>query len=200
MVGRKLNGRTMQARTAASGTERPEAASTHDHRCSLRYVFASSSPSPITNAVTLRKARSSRCENSCRTPSSRLGAMPCRRRSRARTTTVIEENYPTRPYRPTLWGNQQRMSVPSARCFTFIGLNRVRWAHPPVSSRWGTLERAEGLGVECDDRSVDIGWQPVRCMQSLLSTGLLGPATVPDALDCCILLRGHLTDASVFSS
>jgi len=56
-------------RTAASGTSAPEAASTHEHKCSSRCAFVSSLQSPTTNAETIQEAPSSRYENYSMTPS-----------------------------------------------------------------------------------------------------------------------------------
>jgi len=56
-------------RTAASGTFAPEAASTHEHKCSSRCAFVSLLRSPTTNAETIQEAPSSRYENYSMTPS-----------------------------------------------------------------------------------------------------------------------------------
>jgi len=61
---------TTPSRTAASGTSAPEAASTHEHKCSSRCAFVSSLQSPTTtNAETIQEAPSSRYENYSMTPS-----------------------------------------------------------------------------------------------------------------------------------
>jgi len=61
-------------RTAASGTFAPEAASTHEHKCSSRCAFVSLLRSPTTNAETIQEAPSSRYENYSMTPSSKAKA------------------------------------------------------------------------------------------------------------------------------
>jgi len=61
-------------RTAASGTFAPEAASTHEHKCSSRCAFVSLLRSPTTNAETIQEAPSSRYENYSMTPS--IGGKP----------------------------------------------------------------------------------------------------------------------------
>jgi len=67
---------TTPSRTAASGTFAPEAASTHEHKCSSRCAFVSLLRSPTTNAETIQEAPSSRYENYSMTPSG--GApIPC---------------------------------------------------------------------------------------------------------------------------
>jgi len=60
---------TTPSRTAASGTFAPEAASTHEHKCSSRCAFVSLLRSPTTNAETIQEAPSSRYENYSMTPS-----------------------------------------------------------------------------------------------------------------------------------
>jgi len=56
-AARGLNEPTNQSRTAASGERTPEAASTHERRCSSHFVCASWSQSPTTNAETIREYR-----------------------------------------------------------------------------------------------------------------------------------------------
>ena len=53
-AARGLNEPTNQSRTAASGERTPEAAYTHERRCSSHFVCASWSQSPTTNAETIR--------------------------------------------------------------------------------------------------------------------------------------------------
>jgi len=62
---------TTPSRTAASGTFAPEAASTHEHKCSSRCAFVSLLRSPTTNAETIQEAPSSRYENYSMTPSAK---------------------------------------------------------------------------------------------------------------------------------
>jgi len=62
---------TTPSRTAASGTFAPEAASTHEHKCSSRCAFVSLLRSPTTNAETIQEAPSSRYENYSMTPSNK---------------------------------------------------------------------------------------------------------------------------------
>jgi len=52
----------------------PEAASTHEHKCSSRCAFVSLLRSPTTNAETIQEAPSSRYENYSMTPSSKAKA------------------------------------------------------------------------------------------------------------------------------
>jgi hypothetical protein len=49
---------TTQSRTAASDTSAPEAASTHEQKCSLCSVSGSSLPSPTSNEESIRDLRS----------------------------------------------------------------------------------------------------------------------------------------------
>jgi len=65
---------TTPSGTAASGTFAPEAASTHEHKCSSRCAFVSLLRSPTTNAETIQEAPSSRYENYSMTPSSKAKA------------------------------------------------------------------------------------------------------------------------------
>jgi len=67
---------TTPSRTAASGTFAPEAASTHEHKCSSRCAFVSLLRSPTTNAETIQEAPSSRYENYSMTPSNGTGYFP----------------------------------------------------------------------------------------------------------------------------
>jgi len=70
---RESNEPTTPSRTAASGTFAPEAASTHEHKCSSRCAFVSLLRSPTTNAETIQEAPSSRYENYSMTPSQSSG-------------------------------------------------------------------------------------------------------------------------------
>jgi len=59
------------------GTFAPEAASTHEHKCSSRCAFVSLLRSPTTNAETIQEAPSSRYENYSMTPSDVLTKRLC---------------------------------------------------------------------------------------------------------------------------
>jgi len=78
-------------RTAASGTFAPEAASTHEHKCSSRCAFVSLLRSPTTNAETIQEAPSSRYENYSMTPSTATSNTRRRLHNVRRAFTITDE-------------------------------------------------------------------------------------------------------------
>jgi len=69
----RTNQRRRQGLRPRAGTFAPEAASTHEHKCSSRCAFVSLLRSPTTNAETIQEAPSSRYENYSMTPSQSSG-------------------------------------------------------------------------------------------------------------------------------
>jgi len=107
---------TTPSRTAAPGTFAPEAASTHEHKCSSRCAFVSLLRSPTTNAETIQEAPSSRYENYSMTPSRvRNSARRRRRRVRHRRLTRTRREARQSRLRAERSDHPRRLGLPRRR-------------------------------------------------------------------------------------